>query len=519
MKKILKLISCLFQLYSVNSWGIDYQNIYGCTKPTTAQSMMGGRTTIKNGEISLSVKNANKVVLNNFKDINEELFLEFTSQNMQGILIDVSQGSLSVANIIINDLNTKFACDNKRLFTHTRSKTWIYKWLPGEYNDAKITFMYAPAYVPVFLTYFTILYDCPTCTTTPSSGNSTTDYVLSTTTNSPTNTITPDEKYKNYNFIKYKSITFGWYLFENKISIISSVKVDGCLRWFSIGFTSNNDMMIGSDSIFGWGDELCALYINAYYLSPRSKDIGKDIYDYEKSKNYLLSKSIKIENNVMTIEFTRLLNTGNSSDVQINLKNNKTNIIYAIGDEMNQYIVSMHTEDESFYVNFLDGFVLNTKTDNEKYYIFAIASSFIIVLGVIITILTSSKKFYKIMKFLNHLVDLKFLGYFSKGNIIFICLYFTWWISLLIYSFISTDKSEIIRRLGYWISINLSVALLPISRNNLSVIIFKISSDKILYTHIFISCLFIISVIIKLIASFVIYKPSVIILLNYSEIL
>ena len=107
-----------------------------------------------------------------------------------------------------------------------------------------------------------------------------------------------------------------------------------------------------------------------------SKDIGKSIYNYKKPSNYLLSKNIKVENNIMSIEFTRLLNTGNSSDIQIDLKNNKTNIIYAIGDEMNQYIVSMHTEDESFYVNFLEGFIPSEDVvDNEKYYLLRIKNS------------------------------------------------------------------------------------------------------------------------------------------------
>ena len=139
MKKILKLVSCLFNIYFTNSWGIDYQNIYGCVKPTISQSMMGGKTTIKNNEISVVLKNTNKEILNTFTDINTELLLEFSSINMQGVLIDVTHGTLSLNNIIINDLNTKFACDNKRLFTHSRSKIWVYKWLPGEYSNLEIT--------------------------------------------------------------------------------------------------------------------------------------------------------------------------------------------------------------------------------------------------------------------------------------------------------------------------------------------------------------------------------------------
>ena len=490
MKKILKIISCLFQIYFTNSWGIDYQNIYGCIKPTTSQSMMGGKTTIKNNEITFIAKNINKDIINTFTDINTELFLEFNSVNMQGILVDVTHGSLLLNNIIINEYNTKFACDNKRLFTHSRSKTWIYKWLPGEYSDLNITFMYAPAYVPVSLSYFKLPFNCPSCVST-----STYPPYETTTQNTPQYT-TYDKK---YTFINYKSIIFGWYLFENKISIISSIKVEGCFKWFSIAFTKENDMMLGSDAIFGWGNELCELNIDAYYLPAESKDIGKSIYSYKKPNDYLLSKNIRVENNIMTIEFTRLLNTGNFSDIEIDLKNNNSNIIYAIGDEMSKNIVSMHTEDESFYIIFL----------------ISISSVFIISLFSIFVI--HSKKFYNIVKFVNRNIKLKFLGFISVGNIIFIIMYFIWWLALFVYSFISNEKNEIVKRLGYWISTNLAATLLPISRNNLSVLLFKIPSEKIIYTHIFIAFLFLISVLIKLITCIIIYKSNIFISTYYSD--
>jgi NAD(P)H-flavin reductase len=509
MKKILKLMSCLFQIYFANSWGIDYQNIYGCTKPTLSQSMMGGKTTIKNNEITFVAKNMNKDIINTFTDINTELLLEFSSINMQGILIDVTHGSLLLNNIIINEYNTKFACDNKRLFTRSRSKTWIYKWLPGEYTDLEITFMYAPAYVPVILSYFKLPFNCPSCGPT-----STYPPYETTTQNTPQYTSYD----KKYTLIKYKSITFGWYIFENKISIISSIKVEGCFKWFSIAFTKEYDMMIGSDAIFGWGNELCQLNIDAYYLPAESKDIGKSIYNYKKPNEYLLSKNIRVENNIMTIEFTRLLNTGNFSDIQINLKNNITNIIYAIGDEMAENIVSMHTEDETFYVNFLEGFLPdNTNTEIKKYYIFFISIIGAFVLSLFSIFIIHYKIFYNTMKFFNKNIKLKFLGFISIGNIIFITTYFIWWLLVCFYCFISNEKNEIVKRLGYWISTNLSATLLPISRNNLSVILFKISPEKIIYTHIFIGFLFMFSVLIKLIACIIIYKSDIFMLTYYSD--
>jgi len=502
MRKLFGILLSVLPI-TIFSWGVDYQNLYGCIPPTLSQTMMGGKTTIKNDEISFTFKDPSNNVITNFEDINMEITIEITSVNSQGIMMDVNHGILT-HNILQDKAITSFDCSNTRLFTRKAVNFWIYKWFPSKKENLIITFMFAPSYVPVFLTYKTFNYGNGATTQTP----------IITTTTVPTIPIPDDE---NYKFIKYQSIIFGWYLKDNKISIISQTKVDSCLHWYSIAFTKEDGMMIGADAIFGWGDELCNLNIEAYYLPPESKDIGSSIYKYKKSDNYLIDRSISIQNNIITIKFTRLLNTGNLNDIQI-IPQNITNIIYAIGDEMNDKIVSMHTEDDTFYVNLLSGDI-NNNTENriEDYFIFFITYSLIILSTFFSIIIIYPKKFYFVRKFFNKLINLKSLGFYSVGNIIFITLYSIWWLSLFIYSFCTNEKKEIVKRLGLWCSLNLSLSLLPISRNNISIILFKISPEKLTTLHKIISILFVISVIIKFVSTLILYNSNINFSLKYSE--
>jgi NAD(P)H-flavin reductase len=507
MRKLFAILLSLLPL-TVSSWGIDYQNLYGCVPPKLSQIMMGGKTTIKDDEVTFTFKDPLNNIISNFEDINMEITIEINSINNQGIMLDVNHGILS-HNILQDKAITSFDCSNTRLFTRKAINNWIYKWFPSKKENLNITFMFAPSYSPVFLTYKTFNYGNGVTTQNPSITPT-----GSTTSNIPTLPF-PDDK--NYKFITYKTIIFGWLLKDNKLSVISQTKLDSCLHWYSIAFTRENGMMIGADAIFGWGDELCRLNIDAYYLPPESKDIGSSIYKYKKSDNYLIDKSVSIQNNIITLKFTRLLNTGDINDIIINPQN-ITNIIYAIGDEMNDKIVTMHTEDDSFYVNLLSGDVDNkTKSKIEDYFIFFITYSLILLSTVFSIIIIYPKKLYKIRKFFNRLINLKSLGFYSVGNILFITLYSIWWLSLFIYSFCSTEKNEIVKRLGLWTSLNLSLSLLPISRNNISIILFKISPEKLTVVHKTISILFVFSVIIKFITTLILYKTSINFSLKYSD--
>ena len=85
------------------------------------------------------------------------------------------------------------------------------------------------------------------------------------------------------------------------------------------------------------------------------------------------------------------------------------------------------------------------------------------------------------------------------GTITFLLIYFCWWLGMLIYSFLTDDPGEVLFRLGILITINISMILLPITRNSVWVKLFKISHYRINIIHIFIAILCLISIIIKII--------------------
>lgn len=88
----------------------------------------------------------------------------------------------------------------------------------------------------------------------------------------------------------------------------------------------------------------------------------------------------------------------------------------------------------------------------------------------------------------------------AAGTMICCIFYFVWWFMMFIYCFLTKFNREVLFRLGIWISLNLATVLLPITRNSIWVILFKISYDRIIHIHKFISVLCIISIIVKIIA-------------------
>ena len=107
--------------------------------------------------------------------------------------------------------------------------------------------------------------------------------------------------------------------------------------------------------------------------------------------------------------------------------------------------------------------------------------------------------------FFNHYVNIFDKIQMSRGTIIFCSLYFIWWISMFIYSFLTVNKGEVIFRLGIWICLNMATVLLPVTRNSIWIILFKVSYDRIIHIHKFIATLCIVSVIVKLIVCIIYY--------------
>ena len=101
----------------------------------------------------------------------------------------------------------------------------------------------------------------------------------------------------------------------------------------------------------------------------------------------------------------------------------------------------------------------------------------------------------------------KYFDIFRVDEYLIPVIYITWWISMLIYSFLGESKGQIMIRLGNWITLNLASILFPIIRNSMWTILFNISHEKISYLHRILAVLCVISVIIKFVTVMILYEP------------
>jgi hypothetical protein len=496
---IFKYLILPFYFVFVQGWAINYQNKFGCVAPDPSQTIMGGKVQINNQDITLLFQDSNGNNLANFQDINEEVILKIDSLSQQNILLEVNHGLL-IPNTGPDFSTNKITCSNKRIFSTIQSSNWLYKWLPNSYEKLQVTIAYVNSYAPVKLAYFNLpYYNLPNSTTTIPTAP-TIPTVFPTTKNYPSG-------YTNY--ANFRDISLLWYIENEKLFMIVTTTLDNCNSWFSIGFSKKEGEMTQSDAIIGWGNNNCELNIDAFYLPEESKIIGSKIFDYRKPADYLITKKVSFINKIFSIEFSRLLNTGNFSDTQI--FGNKTNLIYAIGDKMNQKSVSYHYEDGSFNIDLLTGNVAdNSKKDNiSKHYISIVSLIIFTFYFGGLLILTHVKKFHKLYNFFYRNINLYYLGIHSLAKIIFYVIYFVIWCTFLFYSFYSyyeiydeesqkiNKQIETLNRLGVWNSFNLALILLPTTRNNIFSIFLKISQKRVNETHTNLAILALISILIK----------------------
>ena len=131
--------------------------------------------------------------------------------------------------------------------------------------------------------------------------------------------------------------------------------------------------------------------------------------------------------------------------------------------------------------------------------LFVIISAAFVGVNIIFALITRNKH----ISFLNE--NFYLCEYVSRGIIMFMTFYTLWWGILLFLSLYSDSYSIILNRLGVWISINIAFTLLPITRNSIWVIFFKLSYNKLIQVHKFIAIMCLISVIVKLILPVVYY--------------
>lgn len=128
-----------------------------------------------------------------------------------------------------------------------------------------------------------------------------------------------------------------------------------------------------------------------------------------------------------------------------------------------------------------------------------ITSSIFLFLFISTLIINNTKyKFY-----FGRIINIFYLKYINIGNILFSIIYFLWWLSLFILSFFST---EVIERLGIWISLNIAFTLLPMTRNSLWVTILKVQYNNLIFIHKFVAILSFLSVLVKIIVVIINYN-------------
>ena len=289
-------------------------------------------------------------------------------------------------------------------------------------------------------------------------------------------------------------LDFIWTINDNKIFITATTKTIFNDQWFSVAFPIKDKQMAYADAIIGWKYNN-TLNIEAFMLAPQLKINPYLIFNYKKNPDFLLTKSVSVNDN-FTISFTKLID------------NKQTyNIIYAIGNKFSKEIIDKHTLYNNFYINitnskFEQNFEEEINLDIVNFYFLIATVSLYFIFFLMIFIITNS---YYITYFL-YILDLQYLGYYTYGSIIFMTIYTLWWISILIYSFYGINNNDILYRLGVWICLNISTTLLPITRNSIWVVFFKLSYEKIIFVHIYMGLLCTASIIIKLVASIVYYN-------------
>ena len=305
---------------------------------------------------------------------------------------------------------------------------------------------------------------------------------------SSVNCLTPSIIINNFNnIVEYNNIIFAWTINDNIISFGSQLDLNNCQENFLIGFNGEPNTFINSDIISFSNDKMCNFNIESYKLSKNLKTDTKI--------NYLIDKNFYIENTTkLIITFSRFLDTGNPNDVQIVLNNN-TNMLYSINYNIDFYNYYF------FDINFKN-IPKKSFTETSYFETLILSLSFFTIFIISLSIATTKSEHFK---FLYKEIKLPFFDFMAIGNILFISLYIIWWVSMFIYCFL--NKNEIIKRLGIWLSLNLSFILLPITRNSLWIIFFKVSRYKLLYLHRLISTLCIISTIIKFIVCLIFYQP------------
>jgi NAD(P)H-flavin reductase len=315
----------------------------------------------------------------------------------------------------------------------------------------------------------------------------------------------PSETIINHdNLVNYNNMYIGWTEIHDhdKVSFDVQIPSEICNSWFTIGFTNSYNVLNNSEVYFVHGNDNCETFINSSTLIQKNNQL---FFENSTKNRSLDQPEINVVNKTMIIKFNRSLSSLNSEF-------NITNMIVAYGSNTSSITVSQNSEQinaQTTDFNFFDIFLKQQQLDdkniktNISYLNFSLIFFFTFLTGLVVT--HSNKITFR---FINRNINVPFYGYMPMGSLLFISFYICWWSALFIYSFLVNNISEILLRLGLWISLNLSIILLPITRNSIWVIMFDLSRERVIYLHKIISIFCLISVIIKFIVVLIYFPPS-----------
>lgn len=110
----------------------------------------------------------------------------------------------------------------------------------------------------------------------------------------------------------------SWTIDQDRNVLRMAMKAQN-LGYISIGFTKEEGLMIGSDSIIGGMKETGVPEVNAYKLVSLA---ASEIWNNKKPPGWLLSSSVKEENTFLTVEFERQLGEEGPDDIPIDTRDN-----------------------------------------------------------------------------------------------------------------------------------------------------------------------------------------------------
>ena len=224
-----------------------------------------------------------------------------------------------------------------------------------------------------------------------------------------------------------------------------------------------------------------------------------DEFPIKENNNYIFENNIKLQNNNLLLNFTSYFDNYN-----IVLYTGKYNLTYIEKNIIQYYNIKnndIKNNKRILALTEVAPFIIGQQYDISDYYLFFGFYSMLIVYFIITLFITYNNK----INFFDRFIKKLNINY---GTFFTLCMFSTFSIICVLYSFIANDFSTILKRLGQWEAINLGSVLFPITRNSIFLVLFKCSFQNALIVHKYLVFLLLISVIIKFIMIVLYFNPD-----------